>query len=159
MLLIVYVLCFIAHVMIMDDHVNTFINHQNFTETNNLTYLLGNDDTIIEEIVHIFIDIQEFCEKLYNVESNLSIVSLNVQSIKAKFDEFRNEFRNELNEINKKHHISIICIQESWLSSECCSKMFELPNYQLISQGKYCSNHGGFLICMFIMITTGNLLQ
>ena len=148
MLLIVYMLCFIAHVMIMDNqdnHVNTFINNQNFTESNNLTYLLGNDDTT-EEIVQVklspYLDIQEFCEKLHNVKSDLSIVSLNVQSINAKFDEFRIAF----NEINKKHHVSIICIQESWLSSECCTKMFELPDYQLISKGKYCSNHGGLLM-------------
>ena len=87
MLLIVYMLCFIAHVMIMDNqnnHVNTFINNQNFTESNNLTYLLGNDDTT-EEIVQVklspYLDIQEFCEKLHNVKSDLSIVSLNVQSI------------------------------------------------------------------------------
>ena len=51
-----------------------------------------------------------------------------------------------MNEINKKCHVSIVCIQESWLSSECCTKMFELPDYQLISKGKYCSNHGGLLI-------------
>ena len=66
MLLIVYMLCFIAHVMIMDNHsdnhhVNTFINNQNFTESNNLTYLLGNDDTT-EEIVQVklspYLDIQ-----------------------------------------------------------------------------------------------------
>ena len=126
MLLIVYMLCFIAHVMIMDNHsdnhhVNTFINNQNFTESNNLTYLLGNEDTT-EEIVQVrlspYIDIQEFCEKLHSVKSDLSIVSLNVQSINAKFD----EFRIALTEINKKHHVSIICIQESWLSSECCTK-------------------------------------
>ena len=148
MLLIVYMLCFIAHVMIMDNqdnHVNTFINNQNFTESNNLTYFLGNDDTT-EEIVQVelspYLGIQKFCEKLHNVKSNLSIVSLNVQSINANFD----EFRIALNEINKKHHVSIICIQESWLSSECCTKMFELPDYQLISKGKYCSNHGGLLM-------------
>ena len=62
---------------VQDNHVNTFITNQNFTETNNLIYLLGNDDTT-EEIVEVklspYIDIQEFCEKLYNVKSNLSIM-------------------------------------------------------------------------------------
>ena len=32
----------------MENHVKTFINNQNFTETNNLTYLLGNDDATKE---------------------------------------------------------------------------------------------------------------
>ena len=72
----------------------------------------------------------------------LSIVSLNAQSIRAKFD----EFQIAMNEINKKHHVSIICIQESCLSLECCTKMFKLPDYQLVSKGKYCSNHGGLLL-------------
>ena len=67
---------------------------------------------------------------------------MNAQSIGAKFD----EFQIAMNEINKKHHVSIICIQESCLSLECCTKMFELPDYQLISKGKYCSNHGGLLL-------------
>ena len=79
----------------------------------------------------------------YTVNSNLSIISLNAQSIRAKF----NEFQIAMNEINNKCHDSIICIlQESWLSSECCTKMFELPDFQLISRGKYCSNHGGLLV-------------
>ena len=149
MLLTAYMLCFTArHFMNMDNqnhHVNTFINNQDFTETNNLTYLLGNDDST-EEIAQVklspFIDTHELREKLYTVKSNLSIVSLNAQSIRAKFD----EFQIAMNEINKKHHVSIICIQESWLTSECCTTLFELPDYQLIAKGKYCSNHGGLLL-------------
>ena len=47
LLLTAYMLCIIArHFMIMDNqnnHVNTFINNQNLTETNDLTCLLGND--------------------------------------------------------------------------------------------------------------------
>ena len=106
---------------------------------------MGNDDST-EEIAQVklspFIDTHELREKLYTVKSNLSIVSLNAQSIRAKF----NEFQIAMNEINKKHHVSIICIQESWLSSECCTTLFELPDYQLIAKGKYCSNHGGLLL-------------
>ena len=56
MLLTAYMLCFTArHFMNMDNqnhHVNTFINNQDFTETNNLTYLLGNDDST-EEIAQV----------------------------------------------------------------------------------------------------------
>ena len=67
---------------------------------------------------------------------------MNAQWIRAKFD----DFQIAMTEINKKCHVSIICIQESWLSSECCTKIFELPDYQLISKGKYYSNHEGLLI-------------
>ena len=80
----------------------------------------------------------ELSEKLLTAKSNISIISLNAQSINAKFE----EFQIAINAINKKQQISVICIQESWLSSECSTKLFE----QLISKGKYCSNHGGLLI-------------
>ena len=54
MLLTLYMLCFNAQqIMIMDNHnvpINTFINNQNFTEANNLTNLLGNDDDTEERI-------------------------------------------------------------------------------------------------------------
>ena len=89
-------LCFNAQlIMIMDNHnvpINTFINNQNFTEANNLTNLLGNDDDT-EEITQVklspYLDMHELSEKLYVAKSNLSIISLNAQSINAKFDEFQ----------------------------------------------------------------------
>ena len=61
----------------------------------------------------------------------------------AKFD----EFQIAIDQINSTgQEISIICIQESWLSSECNVQLFELHSYRLVSKGKYCSNHGGLLI-------------
>ena len=63
-------------------------------------------------------------------------------TVNAKFD----KFQIAIKAINKKHQITIICIQESWLSSECSTQLLKLPEYQLISKGKYCSNHGGLLI-------------
>ena len=39
--------------------------------------------------------------------------------------------------------INIICIQETWVDSTTDTCVFELPNYQLITKGKYCSGHGG----------------
>ena len=80
-------------------------------------------------------------DKLYESKSNFSILSLNAQSINAKFD----EFQIAINEINNKHEVSIICIQESWLSSDSDTSLFDIPNYQLVAKGKYCSNHGGLL--------------
>ena len=82
-------------------------------------------------------------DKLYQAKSKLSILSLNAQSIMAKFD----EFQIAIDQINRtEQEISIICIQESWFSSECNVQLFELHSYQLVSKGKYCSNHGGLLI-------------
>ena len=61
-----YMLCFNAQqLMIMDNHnvpINTFINNQNFTEANNLTNLLGNDDAT-EEITKV--KLSPYCIVLY----------------------------------------------------------------------------------------------
>ena len=115
-----------------------------------LTDLLGNDDAT-EEVTQVklspYVDMHELSKKLFTAESSFSIISLNTQGINAKFD----EFQVAINAINKKQQISVICIQESWLSSECSTKLFELSEYQLISKGKCC-------LFMFIMITYGNLL-
>ena len=133
--------------MIMDNqnsHINTFINNQGFAAANNLPDLLGNDDEA-EEMTKItfspYINMHALSDKLYESKSNFSILSLNAQSINAKFD----EFQIAINEINNKHEVSIICIQESWLSSDSDTSLFDIPNYQLVAKGKYCSNHGGLL--------------
>ena len=76
-------------------------------------------------------------DKLNAAKCKLSILSLNAQNIMSKFD----EFQIAIDEINSKQEISIISIQESWRSSECNVQMFELPSYQLVSKGKYCSNN------------------
>ena len=67
------------------------------------------------------------------------LFSINTQSINAKFD----EFKIAIEQLSYKHPVHIICVQETWIDSNCNTCMFELPNYQLISRGKYCSNHGG----------------
>ena len=67
--------------MIMDNqnnHINKFINNQNYTETNYLTYLLGNDDTtdgIAQVKLSPYLDTQELCGKLYTVKSNKNCYS------------------------------------------------------------------------------------
>ena len=83
--------------------------------------------------------IETLKENLYESKSNLSILSINSQSINAKF----NEFKIAIEQLSYKHPVHIICVQETWIDSNCNTCMFELPNYQLISRGKYCSNHGG----------------
>ena len=107
MLLTLYMLCFNAQ-QIMNNHnipINTCINNQNFTEANNLTNLGNDDDT--EEITQVklspYLDMHEVSEKLYVAKSNLSIISLNAQSINAKLD----EFQIAINSTIKKRYIPI----------------------------------------------------
>ena len=132
-----------------NNRINPFVNNEGFSAENNLVDILGNNDDnegdqVISQVkLSTYLDTHELSDKLYQAKSKLSILSLNAQSIMAKFD----EFQIAIDQINSTgQEISIICIQESWLSSECNVQLFELHSYQLVSKGKYCSNHGGLLI-------------
>ena len=132
-----------------NNRINPFVNNEGFSAENNLVDILGNNDDnegdqVISQVkLSTYLDTHELSDKLYLAKSKLSILSLNAQSIMAKFD----EFQIAIDQINSTgQEISIICIQESWLSSECNVQLFKLHSYQLVSKGKYCSNHGGLLI-------------
>ena len=125
-----------------NQNANAFISNANFTEENNLVQLLesSNDfENITDVKLSPYVDIETLKENLYESKSNLSILSINTQSINAKFD----EFKIAIEQLSYKLPVHIICVQETWIDSNCNTCMFELPNYQLISRGKYCSNHGG----------------
>ena len=133
--------------MTMDNQGNnthTFINNTTFSHENSLTHLLDTDEPEVE-VANIklseYTDINTLSESLRSAKSSLSILSLNSQSLNAKFD----DFQIAIEQLNRNNQISVICIQETWLSSESPTSSFDLPNYQLISRGKYCSNHGGLI--------------
>ena len=143
-------LCFTVaqHTMFMDSPNNSkheFVNNVGLNQTNSLEHLL-NYENMEEEITNLklssYIDIVSLREALGSAKSALSILSFNAQSINAKFD----EFRIAIDQINEKHPISIICVQESWLHSNSNLDIFELRDYTMISKGKHCSEHGGLMI-------------
>ena len=76
-------------------------------------------------------------------EKSFSLMSLNIQSINAKFDKLTT-LLSYLNESN--FMFSAICIQETWLRHDQDTSPFEIPGYNLIHKGKSCSEHGGLII-------------
>ena len=72
---------------------------------------------------------------LRNQNSKMCILSLNCQSINAKFDKI-NMF---IDYVNDQSPISIICIQESWRHNKItyCS----IPNYTMVNQNRRLSTH------------------
>ena len=74
---------------------------------------------------------------------NFTVLSLNIQSINAKF----NNLVALVDIINNKYSkISAICLQESWIGENDDMSTFQIPNYHCISQPKFCSSHAGLLI-------------
>ena len=90
-----------------------------------------------------YIDIDSMTDNLKPHEKSFSLMSLNIQSINAKFDKLTT-LLSYLNESNSM--FSAICIQETWLRHDQDTSLFEIPGYNLIHKGKSCSEHGGLII-------------
>ncbi len=82
-------------------------------------------------------------QSLAKTQNKFCIFSTNIQSIRANFHEFKHFI-----EILKPNMFgfSVIRIQETWLSENDDTSCFKLEGYNLIPQGKSCSQKGGLLI-------------
>ena len=77
-------------------------------------------------------------------KDNFNLLSLNIQSIRAKFDKLMCLLKYL--EDNNCPSLSAICLQESWLSDTDDTSLLNIPGYNLIHQGTRCSKHGGLII-------------
>ena len=89
-----------------------------------------------------YYDADQFAELTDRCSHNFRILTLNIESINAKFDELT-IYIEELSKINFK--FSVICLQETWLSDDVDLSIFKIAGYDCISQGKSCSKKGGYL--------------
>ena len=81
---------------------------------------------------------------IHNLSKKIfTIMTLNIQSLTAKFDEF-NILIKELESHNCEP--CAIVLQETWLSEQADLSLFQLDNYNIISQGYTVSRHGGLTI-------------
>ena len=99
------------------------------------------DDISTLSLTH-FIATHELANYLKSHRHEFTILSLNVQSIRAKFDQLSVVLSTLYNE---GLSFSLICFQETWLSENDDTAQFLLPGYSLVHQGKSCSEHGGLL--------------
>ena len=102
------------------------------------------DGEIVDLCKTEYIDSNELATYLSEHRNHFNILSLNTQSIRAKFDQLC-VILSELYE--KELAFSVICFQESWLKDEDDVSPYLLPGYNLINQPAVCSKHGGLMIC------------
>ena len=130
----------------------------NDTETiNELKQFYGTENDL-NHILSTFVDseheIATFCDSSYitisdiqsiikNHDKEFSILSLNTQSINAKFDKIY-AIVNSLSSLG--HYFGAICLQETWLRNDADISLFNIPGYRLIHQGSKCTKHGGLII-------------
>ena len=116
---------------------------------NNLSNVLStnenNDENHELQVIRCssYYDIDKFTILANSNTNSFSILSSNIQSINAKFNELE-MFLEDLRSINFK--FSVICLQETWKADNDDFSQFFLDGYDCITQGKKCSNKGGLLI-------------
>ena len=89
-----------------------------------------------------YYDDNSFSDVLKHSNNRLTMISLNCQSISAKFD----RLKLFVTEMNTHETISVICILETWKHNGIDMDAFSLPNYTLVNENRRISNHGGLII-------------
>ena len=99
-------------------------------------------------------EIKKFCDSRYielsdiksvikNYGKSFTVLTLNTQSINAKFD----NLYPVINNISSMGlYFGAICFQETWLSSDADVSLLHIAGYKLIHQGSKCTRHGGLII-------------
>ena len=91
---------------------NAFINNVecDINDTNSLKHLLNNTEDEYDIIpLSTYTDVNTLAERMSANNSTLSILSLNAQSINAKFD----ELKITIDQLNEIHTVSVICLSKS----------------------------------------------
>ena len=126
---------------------NDILNSYGGSTDNDLNELLKNvnEDDPVDAFSYPsseYVDLDGLNEFLLNC-NGFTILSLNIQSLNAKFEEFKImlEFLS-----SRGHVFGVICLQETWLCDDDDTARFELDGYKFISKSRTCSAHGGLAI-------------
>ena len=113
---------------------------------NNLNEIMKNFENADFEMTTFgdspYIETDKLHASLSPHQKRFSILSINIQSINAKYDKLI-ALLSSLDEI--KFKFSAICIQETWLTQNQDISLFQIPGYNLVHKGKVCSEHGGLI--------------
>ena len=123
------------------------LKHYGGHSANDFLNVLGQNE-ISEDEINCFshskyFDSYELGEVLYSHIDDFSMLSLNVQSLQSKFDSLIS-YLSYLQSHSFSFHA--ICLQETWLKDGQDTSLYQIPGYQLISQGKKCTGHGGLAV-------------
>ena len=116
---------------------NDILERYGGTEVNSLTHVIGNDIEIdilnTNQIPSVknypYMNNEEFISFCGKHQNNFSILSLNIQSLRAKFNEFEVLVETLRNNGCK---LSIICLQETWLTENSSLSGLQIEGYEFI---------------------------
>ena len=123
---------------------------------NNLNNIIESEDDSVNEIstksFSPYKIVEDLPEYMLSHKNGLCTLTLNCQSLNAKFD----QIKAMLHFFNmKKFIIHIICLQETWVQGNPPDlSMFQLPGYEVpIGLGASVSKHGGLAIYLIEGLT------
>ena len=129
----------------MANEINCFVDNMQLNSSNSLTHLLNTDDN--EELNVIrhspYISDDQLLQYRSITQNGLSVFSLNCQSLHAKFDYIK--LLIETFQL-KNCALQVVCLQETWVSSDTDLSLYMIPGYHLISTSHYASSHGGLIM-------------
>jgi hypothetical protein len=102
----------------------------------------GDDEEANQFKASSYYSTDEYIGVLRDNKNNFNLISLNTQSLNAKYNKLV-AFNELLN--SEKVSFSALCLQESWLGSNADSSIFQLSNYNCIPKSKHASAHGGLI--------------
>ena len=129
----------------MANDINNFVDNMDLNISNSFTHMLDTESSDELNVIRCspYITDDLLLQSMENRKYGLNILSLNCQSLHAKFDYIRlliDKF------MQKDCPLQAICLQETWFSSETDLSLYSIPGYHMISTGHYASNHGGLVI-------------
>ncbi len=143
----------------MGDLDKDFLQHVGGVENNSFINILhadtddddnGDQPQIISH--SLYYDTDNLISTLTQNKNNFCILSTNIQSLRAKFDEL-NIFIEHLRTL--KLEFSAICTQECCISDNDDLQQIELKGYKLISHSKsQCSSKGGYISIKSLIMST-----
>ena len=119
-------------------------------DLNNVMQLLSqNDDHHETFAASNYYDVDSMLDSFKRNKCDFSTLTLNTAGINTKYDELTALLRY-LND--QKFQFSAILLQETMLSDEDCNseniRIFNIPHYNLITQGRKCGRNGG--LCIYL---------
>ena len=130
-------------------HINSSDLLQNFggNDSNNLNNLINQPDSIDEydtSTISQYVTLQHLPKYISPVADQISVMTLNCQSINAKFDQLHAVIHDL--DVNHSFKFSVILLQETWLSGTNPDlSPYQLSGYQSFALGASCSTKGGLL--------------
>ena len=120
---------------------NQFIDDDNLSELSSLTHLLDRKDDDDNEEKPIIQHSPYYSENQFidiiSKDTGLSILDMNICNAFTKFD----ELELFIQRVNVSNPVSIICLNECWLSDQSDVSMLHLPNYNMFYQVGKCPGH------------------